>query len=118
MSKIKCYDVVESVLDEATKRFYPLFIENKERKNILKQYCSAIDKVIDDVSGKSIEVEVDEIKMTISICIGCEEITVYPDDRLFYQLFKRALTIGFSVNEDDGLMVIEFVFPSIWEKAI
>lgn len=118
MSAVKCFDVVESVTEEATQRFAPVFTENQERKDILKQYCEAIDQLIDDISGSSIEVEVDEIKMTISIAIGCEEIIIYPDNDLFYKLAERALVIKFYPDEDDQSMVMEFVFPSIWEKVI
>lgn len=117
MAKIKCYDVVDSVIEEATKRFGPLYKENEESKKILKQYCEAIDKIIDDISGNSIEVEVDEIKCTITIAIGCDEVIVYPEDDLFYKLAERAVSIGFYPDEDDGAMVFELVFPSIWERS-
>lgn len=118
MANIKCFSVVESVTDEATKRFGAMFHENADRKTILKQYCEAIDKIIDDISGNSIEVDVDEIKMTISIAIGCDEVIVYPEDNLFYQLAERSITIKFYPDEDDGSMVLEFVFPGIWERSI
>lgn len=118
MPKIKCFDVVESVIDEATTRFAPTFRENKDNKHILKTYCDALDKIIDDISGNSIEVEVDEIKMTISIAIGCDEVIIYPENDLFYKLAERSVTLGFYPDEDDGSMVMEFVFPSIWEKNI
>lgn len=118
MSTVKCFDVVESVTEEATKRFAPIFRENAERKDILKQYCSALDQLIEDISGNSIEVEVDEIKMTVSVAIGCDEVIIYPDNDLFYKLAERALVMKFYPDEDDQSMVMEFVFPSIWEKVI
>ena len=114
---IKCYDVVESVIEEATKRFIA-FKENQESKNILKQYCEVIDKIVEDIAGNSIEVEVDEIKMTISIIIGCDDLVVEPDNKLFYQLSERAISLSFYSDEDDGSMVVEFEFPSIWERSI
>lgn len=117
MAKIKCFAVVEGVTDEATKSFGPLLVENKERKKILEQYCGAIDKIIDDISGDSIEVEVNEINGEISIAIGCEEIIVYPENKIFYDLTERALSLGFHQDTDSGSMVLKFVFPSIWERS-
>ena len=117
MSKIKCFDVVESVVEEATKRFSPIFVENGEAKSILKQYCEVLDSIVDDVSGSSIEVEVDEIKMIITVSIGCSEIIVYPDNDLFYKIAQRSIAIGFRAGEDPESIVVDFVFPSIWERA-
>lgn len=118
MSKIKCFDVVESVVDEATERFAPTFVENSKNKSILKSYCEALDSIIEEISGTSIEVEVDEIKMTITVSIGCDEVVVYPESELFYKITERATAVGFHISEDPDSIVIDFVFPSIWELAI
>lgn len=118
MSKIKCFDVVESVVDEATERFAPTFVENSKNKSILKSYCEALDSIIEEISGTSIEVEVDEIKMSITVSIGCNEIIVYPESELFYKITERATAVGFRISEDPDSIVIDFVFPSIWERAI
>lgn len=47
MNSIKCFDVAEMVIEEATNRFAPIFKEDTERKDILQQYCEAAN------SGKS-----------------------------------------------------------------
>ena len=115
---IKCYDIVESITDEATRKFGHLFTENEDRKNMLAYYCSLIDDIIDVISGNSLEVEVDEIGMTISIAIGCEENSMSIDDDLLSNLSDLSLDVYTYLDEDRGDTMIKFVFPGIWEKTI
>ena len=115
MCNIKCFDIVESVTDEATTRFSPYFHEHGERKAILKQYCEAIDILCYLFDGESIEVEVDETKLTISIRLKCPEIRMEPKNKLFLQLAERTTALNFYPNENENGIIIEFVFPSIWE---
>lgn len=116
MAFIKCYDVVTMVTDEATKQFSPTFRENAESKSILSQYCGVIDKLAEEFGGESFEVEVDDIKMTISIRMECSDIVIQSHDHLFYKLITHALSIRFMCIDSDKLGV-EFTFPSIWEKS-
>lgn len=115
-SMIKCFDVVSMVVDEANCRFSPLWKIDKEKHDILKQYCDYMDKLSADFGGKSFDVEVDEIKMTIQIVLECPDIIIEQPTHYFYELAKRAVNFGFSVSED-GNLNISFVFPSIWERV-
>lgn len=117
MPFVKCFDAVEMVTDEATKRFAPLFQENRESKNILHQYCDALDSIAQEFDGESFEVEVDEINMTIGIKLECPDIVIQTKEHRFCALAARALALKFSHGEGDTVAV-EFVFPSIWEKAV
>lgn len=116
MAFVKCFDVVTMVTDEATAQFGPSFRENKERKQILELYCGVMDKLAEEFGGESFEVEVDEIKMTIAVRMECEDIIIQSHDHLFYKLAMHALSVRFS-HVNSNAMAIEFVFPSIWEKA-
>ena len=116
-SFVKCFDAVSMVVDEATAQFAPIWKENKERKQILKQYCDAIDALSNEFGGESFEVDVDDIKMTISIKLECHDMILDSQKHKYYDLAKRALSFGFSVSES-GNLVVEFVFPRIWEKAV
>lgn len=116
MSFAKCFDVVEMVTDEATKRFSPLFCENEDAKDILKQYCTAIDSLVKEFDGESIEVDVDEINMTIKITVEFPDIVVESFNHLFYALAERAISVRFFVGED-GLLAVSYLFPSIWSRA-
>lgn len=116
MGFVSCFDVVTMVTDEATAQFSPLFRENKERKAILRQYCDAIDMLAKEFDGESFEVEVDDIEMTISIKMECPDMVIQGSANPFYALAERAVSIGFSHGEGDTI-IVEFVFPSIWERA-
>ena len=117
MAIIKCVDIVGMIVDEATKRFSPIMIEDSEKKETLNQYCNVIDNLIEEFDGDSIEVNVDEINMTISIKMFCDEITIETKSHPFYELIKRSLSVNFSYERKDNNMSVEFVFPSIWKKA-
>ena len=112
-----CFDVVEMVMEEANIRFAPLFRENREAKDILRQYCDVLDELAQEFGGESFEVEVDEINMTIGIKFECPDIVIPSPTHRFYTLAKRALEIRFSHGEGD-MAAVEFVFPSIWEKTL
>lgn len=114
---IKCFDVVEMVTEEASRQFSPLFRENAERKSILKEYCAALDEMAEDFNGEAFEVSVDDIEMTISIKLACSDILIQSKEHPFYELVKRSARFNISHGDGDNLAV-EFVFPSIWEKAI
>lgn len=114
---VKCFDAVEMVTDEATKRFAPMFREDPEAKDILREYCDALDSMTPDFDTESFEVEVDEIKMTIAIRMECGEIVVTNQEHVLYKLMQRALSVKFYHGDGDTI-VAELVFPSIWERAV
>ena len=111
---VKCFDVVSSVVDEATKRFS--LKVNEENYDILQQYCEYIDCLAEEFYGESFDVEVDEIKMTIAIRMECTSMLIKTKEHEYYSLAEQALSVGFSVTED-GNVCIEFVFPSVWERG-
>ena len=116
MNSIKCFDVAKMVIEEATNRFAPIFKEVSERKDTLQQYCEAIDDLCNQFGGISYEVEVDEIAMTISIRVDCTDIHISGNNKTFLQLAERAITIAFAPGENSKNIIMEFVFPSIWEN--
>ena len=116
MSFVKCYDAVSMVLEEATKRFSPLWKTNKEKNKILKQYCEAIDTLSNEFNGESFEVGVDEISMNIEITLECQEILINSSNHLFCRLINKCISFEISASTDE-LICVKFVFPSIWDKA-
>jgi len=114
---MNCYDDVAGiVIDEASKRFSPLWEINPENLNIFKNYCDAIDSISKEFDGESFEVEVDEITMEITIVLECFEVLIHTKKHLFYELIKRSVRFGFSTSEDGNLLV-KFVFPSLWDRV-
>ena len=113
---IKCYDVAEAVLEEAGRQFSPLFTENAEKKAEIKSYCEVIDDLSEEFDGESFEVEVDDIKMKIHIRLECPDVVIESEDHDLYRLAGLAESMIFS-HSDDGNLVIDFVFPGIWDKV-
>jgi len=113
---IKCFDAVEMVVEEANRQFSPIWEMNKDNYQILKQYCDVIDKLSKEYEGESYEVEIDDIVMTISITMDCLDMIVDKNNKELLQIAERAISIEFSTN-DDGMLSIKFVFPSLWERA-
>lgn len=113
---IKCFDVVSMVVDEASKQFGSIIWElNKEKYDVLKNYCEAIDKLSDSFDGVSFEAEVDEINMTIKITLECAEAIVDSPNHIYYKLLERSKSFGISVT-DNNTINLSFVFPSLWDK--
>lgn len=116
-SFVKCFDVVSMVVEEATSQFAPLWKVNNERYKILKQYCEVIDSLASEFDGESFEADIDDIKMTIGIKMECKDMTIKSQTHKYYSLAQRAVSFGFSAA-DNGNIVVEFVFPSVWDKAV
>lgn len=114
--RICCYDVVNIVTDEATKQFSYRWKENEECKKILKQYCGVIDSLADDFGGKYFEVGVDDMDMTISIKMECPDCRIDSIQHNYYKLIQKTVAFGFSHSEEGDGIILEFVFPSIWNS--
>lgn len=115
MGFINCFDVVSMVVEEATNQFSPLFKLDNQKYKILEQYCSVIDSLAKEFNGESYEVDVDDIAMTISITLVCDEVTITTEGHGFYALAKRANSVSFS--SDEGRLSVKFVFPSVWDRV-
>lgn len=105
------------VVDEATAQFAPIWKINQEKYKILKQYCSVLDSLATEFYGESFEVDIDDIKMTISVKMECQDMTIESQVHKYYSLAQRAISFGFSCSEN-GNLVVEFVFPSVWDKSV
>ena len=116
MSFINCFDVVSSVVEEANERFAPLWRLDQEKYKILEQYCSAIDSLIEEFDGESIEASVGEdTTMYVTIALECPELTVKSKEHKLYDLIERSIAFSFSQSEEENL-VIKFLLPSLWVK--
>lgn len=116
MSFTKCFDVVDMVVQEATNQFKPIWKLNTDNYDILQQYCSVIELLIQEFDGSAFDVSINEPQMTILITITCEDLTLKSSNHNFYKLAERADSVGFSVSED-GDLNLKFVFPSLWDKV-
>lgn len=69
MGRFKCYDIAESVIDEATKQFHGM-TESPKGKELLKALCEKIDVFIDAVDADGFSIVVDEATTECIFDIG------------------------------------------------
>ncbi len=69
MRTLKSYDVLETIIDEANKRFSPLWKQSLEKTEALKSFCESVDSFIDKTNAETLEVEIDEITMEIMMSV-------------------------------------------------
>ena len=117
MSFIKCYDVTELIIDEATKQFLPMLKENEDKKKTLKKQCNAIDWIAEQLGGVSYEININDVTMRIMISLVCEEFELDKSCSDFLKMIDNTLQIAFKEVDEDYIQ-IDFVFDGIWEKAI
>lgn len=117
MSFVNCFDVVQMVTDEASAQFAPLFCGNKEAKAILHQYCDTIDVLAREFDGVTFEASVHDESTEVSVKLECPDIVIRTQKHRFDDLVERSNAVRFSHGEGDTAAV-EFVFPSIWNRAV
>lgn len=116
MEKIKCFDVVKMVIDEATSQFGVLWKVNPEELRKLNERCEFIDKLSDESNGVSYDVSVDDKTMDISVTLECDELIAENKDHVIYRLMNGSKSINLFAH--DGHLCIKFKFGSIWDRAI
>lgn len=110
---IETFDILSEVLNEASKQFGGTWKVSQNKLNVLNQYCDAIDLLREEIDASALETSVDDTKMTISIKVQCPEVVIMTKENLFFMLMSRTVRTDFS--QLDGDLLIDFVFPSIWE---
>ena len=83
----QCWDVVEDLINEASKRVKPLYAVNEEKMEYVKNVCkTVIQDAADSNDAEAYEVEVDKITMEIRVSVKFEN---YPTRIFFPQAFGR-----------------------------
>lgn len=116
MGFVKCYDVAEMVIDEATEQFGFMLKQDRERLRELKECCDIIDTIAERFGGVSYEVEVDDetTDITVSLVCGEFEVDMMTDD--FNGLTCKAKKLSFKPCGEEQIQ-IDFVFCGIWVKV-
>ena len=113
--KFECYNLVESITDEATKRL----CEKREipaKKEFLKMLCEDIDKLIEFVEAETFAADVDEDTTDIFLSISCPEIIVESIDHPLHQILVNVKSFAVAPSQDveDGVE-LRFCVPGIWQ---
>ena len=113
MSFVKCFDVVNMVLEEATEQFAPLWQQDSSRAEQLRRYCGIIDSVVDEFGGTCFEVEVDEDTMQIHLELVCQKVIFQENSKLLSVIRRSAVTR--IVRRNGNELGIHFVFSGVWQ---
>lgn len=116
MSFVKCYDVVEMVVEDANEQFGVMWRVNREKETLLKKNCSIIDNIANEFGGVSFEVNINDITMDITVSLVCSDMIVENNRHKFYSLINNTKGFSFTKAEDGDNLQVNFVFPGIWEK--
>lgn len=117
MSKMTmdCADVVSIAIDGRTQELEGLFVVNKDYREILLDYCRALDILVDQFDADEFIADVDRTTNSVKTIIRACSAEVYQYKDAYYELVKRAKSFGFEYVDEDHIDII-FVFPSIWER--
>lgn len=94
---------------------YKIRQENAEKIDILMGYCDAIDSLLNIIEGESIEALVEPKTLSVIVKVWSDEIVVYKNNDIFYDLADRSIAVSFCNGDRDDLMYTEFVFPSVFD---
>lgn len=84
----------------------------------IKTCCDDIDTLASLVNADSLGVEIDDVEMTITINIECDEIVMESRQHKLYEIAGKAAEVKFAVSqEDQNKLLICFVFPGIWKHV-
>ena len=118
MKNFSSYAVFEMVLEEANDRFAPMFRPLQKRLDILKEYCSVIDQLIESGDGESFNCSIDEKDMTVKMSVCITDVESNRDDKRFNELIRRAVFVQITNGGEGEYICVKFVFPSLWELAV
>ena len=115
--EFKSYNVVSEVLDEASKRFSPLFKQNDDKRKGIQKICEMIDNIVEPFDGESFDIEVDEENKNICMSLECHDVTIDSKTHPLYGVIGCSCSFQVS-HKDSDTMILQFTFPSIWDAAM
>lgn len=114
MGRFKCYDIVESVIDEATAQFRGM-TESPKAKELLKDLCEKIDVFIESVDADAFSISVDKITTKISLYVSCPEFTIEDRNHSLLNILPSSIEFYVRKSEDvEDTVEFQFVIPGIW----
>ena len=112
---VNTYDVVETVIDEATKQFGNGWFISKTKSKNLKADCALIDCLISEFDCEAAQAEIDAETMKLRVSIVCPDMVLeHGRTHPFFALIQHAEAFAFSAAEDS--LKVDFVFAGLWEK--
>ena len=114
MSISKCSAAVSVAVEDVTARLSPHWVKNEEKYRGLALACKNIDSFMKDFDATKLIVEVSG-EREIIISVETTLVSVCDKKHPFFSLTKNTTGFGFRVS-DEGEIVTEFIFQSIWDR--
>ena len=110
---MRCFDTAKEVIDGFSKEHEGCLVLDRKRLDIFAEYCKAIDLIADYDRAKWIAFKVsDENTVICKMMLPALETPTLKS--FFCDLVARS--VQFSVENEEGDIVLTFVFPSLWKK--
>lgn len=110
------FDTAMEIIDTFSKEHSERLELISERLDIFAEYCEAIDLIADYNSAKCVafKIEDDNDDNTVICKMMLPELVAATSRSLFCDLVARS--IDFSVENVEKVVVLTFVFPSLWKE--
>ena len=96
--KIKTFDIADAVIENKANELDSVTID-EEKLDILSTYCKVIDHIMDECSGKSVTVDINDnnfVEITLVLSSFVYEAKFKP--RTYVELMRRAVHIRSSMS--------------------
>lgn len=110
------FDTAKEIIDTFSKEHSKRLELVSERLDIFAEYCEAIDLIADYNNAKCVafKIEDDNDDNTVICKMMLPELVAATSRSLFCDLVARS--IDFSVENVEKVVVLTFVFPSLWKE--
>lgn len=110
------FDTAMEIIDTFSKEHSERLELVSERLDIFAEYCEAIDLIADYNNAKCVafKIEDDNDDNTVICKMMLPELVAATSRSLFCDLVARS--IDFSVENVEKVVVLTFVFPSLWKE--
>ena len=110
---IGTFDIAEMVVDEAVSQHGNCFKVTSQARQNLKTDCALIDRIVSEFDCESVEAEIDDKEMKLTIYIVCPDIVLeYGRTHPFFSLIQHVGSFAFSAVDDS--IRISFTFTGLW----
>lgn len=113
MGHMKCYDHVIEVINDAIEQYGSAFELRVEKEKWLWHLCEELDKLIEEFECEAFEVEIDDIKMRLTLSIECSDIILESREHSFFDFVLKLSSFKFSKADEDVLRT-EFFIDNLW----
>jgi len=118
MAKIKCFDVVNMLVEDNSEELKDSVKVSQELLEKLQFNCALMDEISDTHEGLAYECEIKEDNLDIVLSLHCPIFEATEKNDAFYRLMRRSKKyIMDTSSEDDDNVCISFVVDGVWVQV-